>query len=145
MKAVMDPEVIWYCALCKLRHSFLEIFSFNVAAGCYQVSPEFIFCLELFHKCHVFISMHSHWWIQRPPPPQQDPILSFLHKFLPKSTRIAVDIGAPANEIGLPPSPTTGNPGSAPDSVHSHLELRTDFNTGLETFSTIVRGSLRIC
>ena len=39
--------------------------------------------------------------------PQQDPILSFLHKLLPKSTHVA---GWCPQRVGGPP---TGNPGSA--------------------------------
>ena len=40
-------------------------------------------------------------------PPQQDPILSFSHTFLPKSTHVG---GRCPPRLGAPP---TGNPGSA--------------------------------
>ena len=54
-----------------------------------------------------------HWWIQGAPPacaPQQNPILSFLHMFSPKSTHIR---GRHPPMARRPPPPPTGNPGSA--------------------------------
>ena len=61
----------------------------------------------------------KHWRIQGAPParapPQQDPILSFLHMFLPKSTHVGGR--RPPQRLGAPP---TGNPGSA--TVLSNIE-----------------------
>ena len=52
-----------------------------------------------------------------PPPPQQDPILSFSHMFLPKSTHVRG--WRPPNGSASPP---TGNPGSATECfIHTQI------------------------
>ena len=40
--------------------------------------------------------------VRAPPPPQQDPILSFLHMFLPKSTHVGGR--HPPQQLGAPPN-----------------------------------------
>ena len=76
-------------------------------------------------------SLCNHWRIQggaagAPPPPQQDPFLSFSHTFSPKS----VHVGGRRP----PPPPPTGNPGSATGNEQYDSLVASEIVTGNMTF-----------
>ena len=79
----------------------------------------------------------DHWQIQgerhrHAPSPQQDPILSFLHMFLPKSTCVG-DQCPPPNRPAPPPM---GNPGSATaDRCYRTLALTIECSRALRSLA----------